>query len=990
MRQLNYEKLFKATLATTVAAGAIVAVTPVNTEAATRTFSDVKDIPSHHFYEAVMDLSSRGIIGGYPDGTFKPNQSISRQHAAKFLAHALRLDTVNVKNPGFKDVNNKNPYYGAIAALVEAGIISGYADNTFKPGDNLTRTQMAKMLVLGFNLKSQGAQANPFRDISTNNWNKSFVQVLYANNITTGTTATTFSPTSFVTRGQLASFIFRSEAATKGSEPVPEVVDRNQLAVEAAYNQIKAGSVTIPNGNFATDEQKLAAVQTYATSLITEQGVVAKVVDGNKAGLYVVTLTKGGARTNKTITMKFESPVRTHYIKEVKALNAKQVEVTFAVPVSKSTVVDAWNVVQNITFTTNTGTTVNPGQLIGTLSVDGKTLTITANKIFDGDYTFTSTDAIKSTTNEALEKYTATLKVHDTTAPKLVSGSTTAKTSTTSFSLFFDEPVNAAGATVYVNNTAATITNNSTDPKRLDITARTPVQVGATARISVTNVKDYNNNSTSPNPLETTVTVTTDTTAPTVTNVKVTTDNKIELTYDKDMNISSFAGKARVVHSNGLVTQLTASAGWNAKTVILSGASSIYNNTYNAVLYIDADVKDTAGYSTVLYSTNLNFDQDRIAPALSTVEWKDGKIVANFTENIALGTNNVITVVNQNTQISTPIYLNSYGGSNTSISNNTLTIQHALPDGYYQLYIPANTVVDKAPIPNPNEPTTKMLTVQNFGWDTTPPVVYGIANGQVTGAMQTVTYTVTDENSGVDLNSLRDLGNYTWDGYALPANSSVTTSVLSGSADKATSVSVTIYVQTASIAQTKTATFTVKNIRDNAKNILPYAENTNITFISGYQNQPELKAAAVGGSDNSSLLLTFNTAMNLNTIDANDFAITLNGYSVKANSVTPNYDNMTFFANIAASVADNTATLDGSSRFGDVIYLDTNGNSGYDYEDLVIEVVDQYRYTANSYGTVPVNLYGHSVTVTLIEDSLTPARDIYGNLAKFKTTVLAR
>lgn len=788
MRQLNYGKLFKATLATTVAAGAIVAVAPVNTEAAPRGFSDVKNIPSHHFYEAVMDLSSKGIIGGYPDGTFKPNQNISRQHAAKFLSLALGLDTRNVKNPGFKDVNKTNPYYGSIAALVEAGIISGNKDNTFKPNDNLTRTQMAKMLVLGFDLKSKGPQKNPFSDVDNNNWNKSFVQVLYANEITTGTTSSTYSPNASVTRGQLASFIFRSETATKVSKPmpepehVPEVVDRNQPAVDAAYHQVKGGSLTIPNGNNATDEQKLAAVQTYASSLITEQGVVAKVAEVKRAGLYVVTLSKGGAKVNKTITMKFESPVSTHVITEVKALNAKQVEVKFATPVSQLTVVDAWNVVQNISITANTNATANPGQLTGSLSLDGRTLTITANNIFNGDYTFTSTDAIKSTTGEAFEKFSATMIANDTAAP-----------------------------------------------------------------------------------------------------------------------------------------------------------------------------------------------------AISSVEWKDGKIVVSFTKNITRGTNNTITVVNQNTGVSTPIYLNNYSGTNTVTANNTLTIQHALQNGSYQLRIPSNTVVDTLGISNPIELTTKTFTVQTAGWDTTPPVVYGITNSSVSGT-QAVTYTVTDENSGVDLESVRNINNYTWDGYALPTGSSATASVTTGTTDKATSVAVTVYVPTTSIGTTKTATFTVNNIRDNAGNRITYAGSANITLGSGYYNQPEFTSATIGSNNNNSLILSFNTPMQ--SVDANDFAITLNGHRVQSSSISPNYDNTTFTADIRVAIA-NDVPINGV--ISDVVYLETNGSNGYDPGDLVLGLVDASTYWASSYSE-PINFshsYVTSLTVELINDYSSPAKDYYGNYARF-------
>lgn len=993
LKKSTYQKLFKATMATAVATGTFVAVAPVNTKAETRTFSDVKNIPSHHFYEAVMNLSSRGIFAGYPDGTFKPGQSINRQHAAKFLALTLGLDTVNVKDPGFKDVSKKSAYYGHIAALVEAGIISGYADKTFKPGDNLTRTQMAKMLVLGFEFKARGSQKNPFSDVSDNKWNKSYVQTLYSNEITTGTTPTTFSPNALVTRGQMASFIYRSEAATKRSEPKPEPFNKDLIAIEAAFNQLKSGTLKISRGNYATDENKLAAVQAYVTSLITEKGVSAKAAADKTTGNYVVTLTKGKEKVEKTITIKFDATTNDHIVTEVKAINAKQLEVKFATAVSKTTVVDASNVVRNMTLTTTTSATANPGQLTGSLSADGKTLTITANGVFNGEYTFKSTDAIKSVTGEKIEEYTMTVKAHDTIAPKLVSGSATAKIATQSFSLYFDEPVNATGAIAYVNNAAATVSNNPTNPNRLDVTASTAVPVGTTASIKLTNVKDYNNNSTSPNPVETFVTITTDTVAPTVTNVLVTGENRIELTYDKDMKISSFAGKARIVHSNGTVTNLTASAGKNAKTVVLSGTVLSYNDKYNATLFVDADVKDTGGNSSALYSTNLTLNQDTIAPVLTAVEWKDGKIVASFTENIALGNNNVITAVDQKSGVSTSIYLNYSNAQNAVIANNTLTIHHALPNGTYQLRLPANTVVDKSTIPNPNQLATLSFSVQNSAsWDTTSPVVYGITNypvadGVTPGTLQTATYTVTDADSGVNLTTVQDIRNYRWDGSALPSGSYVSPAITTGTTDKATSVAVTVYVPTAGISTTKTASFTVNNIRDNVGNAIAYAGSGDVRFVSGYQYQPEFTSAAIG-PNNSSLTLGFSTSMH--SIDANDFEITLNSHIVKTSSFASVNNSTSFVTDIRASVADNVPI---HGAISDVVYLDTNRNNMYNEGDLVLQVLEASSYWGNSYDSFSVDLnadYVTSLNVKLVKDYSSPAQDLQGNHALFGKEIRVR
>ncbi|WP_432363787.1 S-layer homology domain-containing protein [Sporosarcina sp. UB5] len=225
----TYQKLFRATLATTVATGALVAAVPAYTNAAEVSFSDVKE--THHFYESVMSLTARGVINGYEDGTYRPGENISRAHAAKIMALALNLDTENVKDPGFKDVKKDYPYYGHIAALVEAGIIKGYEDGTFRPNGNLTRAHIAQMLVLGFEFEEETLSNLPFTDVNDKQWFANHIQTLYSNEITTGTSTTTFSPNAFVTRGQVASFIYRSELAqTKGVEVIGFADDKLELA----------------------------------------------------------------------------------------------------------------------------------------------------------------------------------------------------------------------------------------------------------------------------------------------------------------------------------------------------------------------------------------------------------------------------------------------------------------------------------------------------------------------------------------------------------------------------------------------------------------------------------------------------------------------------------------------------------------------------------------------------------------------------------------
>lgn len=84
---------------------------------------------------------------------------------------------------------------------------------------------MAKMISIGFDLQEpEGNFISPFTDVSSTHWFAPYVEFLRMNEITTGTTPTTFSPGAFVTRSQLASFVTRSEDVITPELPVePEV-----------------------------------------------------------------------------------------------------------------------------------------------------------------------------------------------------------------------------------------------------------------------------------------------------------------------------------------------------------------------------------------------------------------------------------------------------------------------------------------------------------------------------------------------------------------------------------------------------------------------------------------------------------------------------------------------------------------------------------------------------------------------------------------------
>ncbi|MGM9950611.1 MAG: S-layer homology domain-containing protein [Lysinibacillus sp.] len=197
---------YKFAVAATLAAVSIAYVAQAPADAAVP-FKDLKNAGDH--YPAIDELYNLGIIEGRTSTVFAPYEAATREELALFIANALELDTKNIKDPGFKDVPKNSKYHGAIAALNKEGIIKGYPDKTFKPKNPVTRAQVAKMLVLAFELELAETSTSKFKDVNAikDADTRRYIETLAQHGITKGTSATTFSPNENVKRAQLATFL---------------------------------------------------------------------------------------------------------------------------------------------------------------------------------------------------------------------------------------------------------------------------------------------------------------------------------------------------------------------------------------------------------------------------------------------------------------------------------------------------------------------------------------------------------------------------------------------------------------------------------------------------------------------------------------------------------------------------------------------------------------------------------------------------------------
>ncbi|HHX25786.1 MAG TPA: S-layer homology domain-containing protein, partial [Firmicutes bacterium] len=91
--------------------------------------------------EAIVALIDEGIITGYPDGTFKPEDPVTRAEFSKMVARAFAVRAAG--EPTFSDIED-NWAKTYIAALTEAGIVSGFPDGTFRPSKDISRAEMTQ------------------------------------------------------------------------------------------------------------------------------------------------------------------------------------------------------------------------------------------------------------------------------------------------------------------------------------------------------------------------------------------------------------------------------------------------------------------------------------------------------------------------------------------------------------------------------------------------------------------------------------------------------------------------------------------------------------------------------------------------------------------------------------------------------------------------------------------------------------------------------
>jgi hypothetical protein len=181
-------------------------IEPEVEEPVTAIFTDVDS--AHANAKAIQYLKENEVIGGYEDGSFKPEKTVSRVEALKMILLGLEIEVVPVLDLGFPDASNQQWYAPFIGTAVSRNIAKGYPDGTFGPGNTVNRAEYLKILLGSAQIAPDSAVSDPYSDVSADAWFASFVNYSKLKNIFP-ITGNLFEGGNGVTRAEVAETLYR-------------------------------------------------------------------------------------------------------------------------------------------------------------------------------------------------------------------------------------------------------------------------------------------------------------------------------------------------------------------------------------------------------------------------------------------------------------------------------------------------------------------------------------------------------------------------------------------------------------------------------------------------------------------------------------------------------------------------------------------------------------------------------------------------------------
>ncbi|PQP85535.1 S-layer homology domain-containing protein [Paenibacillus sp. AR247] len=161
------------------------------------------DISGHWAEDSIKKAVSAGIVKGYPDGMFKPDNAVTRAEFVVMLMNALKMQEAGAEL-NFSDAAEIRAWaQKAVSQALLLGIVNGYEDGTFGPNGSITRAEIAMMIAKILKLPNEGNAITPFTDDKEIPvWAKGAVEALKGKGIIQGTGTNQFNPRAHTTRAE--------------------------------------------------------------------------------------------------------------------------------------------------------------------------------------------------------------------------------------------------------------------------------------------------------------------------------------------------------------------------------------------------------------------------------------------------------------------------------------------------------------------------------------------------------------------------------------------------------------------------------------------------------------------------------------------------------------------------------------------------------------------------------------------------------------------
>lgn len=171
----------------------------------------LSDITAHWAEKWIREGVASGLVDGYPDGTFRPDGQVTRAEFATMLHRMLAWPAGS--DMSFVDQSDIRPWArDAVSAAVKAGVVGGYPDGTFRPGADVSRAEAAAMIAKAAGLQASRAAATAFADDSViADWAKPYINAALEAELVQGQSGNRFNPQAAMTRAEAVVLLLRLE-----------------------------------------------------------------------------------------------------------------------------------------------------------------------------------------------------------------------------------------------------------------------------------------------------------------------------------------------------------------------------------------------------------------------------------------------------------------------------------------------------------------------------------------------------------------------------------------------------------------------------------------------------------------------------------------------------------------------------------------------------------------------------------------------------------